>query len=121
MVFYSFLDYFVFVAGAHTIVTTDQAVRGGKVIQLKKTVDEAVSKCPDIVKRVFVAKRTGAEVPMGEKDFCLEKVCFIDNTYMYTSLGMCLEKVSFVENNLHNSRFVFSVNIQLIYIIYIYI
>ncbi|KAK2141361.1 hypothetical protein LSH36_1111g01020 [Paralvinella palmiformis] len=60
-------------AGAHTIVTTDQAVRGGKVIQLKKTVDEAVSKCPDIVKRVFVAKRTGAEVPMGEKDFCLEK------------------------------------------------
>ena len=49
-------------------------MRGGKVIPLKQTVDEAVSKCQDTVKRVFVAKRTGANVKMGQKDLYLEKV-----------------------------------------------
>uniref|UniRef100_H2YFH8 acetate--CoA ligase n=1 Tax=Ciona savignyi TaxID=51511 RepID=H2YFH8_CIOSA len=43
-----------------TVITTDQGVRGGKVIELKQTVDNAVEKCPS-VKRVpcikFVVKQ----------------------------------------------------------------
>src|SRR6185437_2650206 len=45
---------------ASTIVlTSDEGVRGGKPIPLKKNVDEALTKCPD-VKNVIVVKRTGA-------------------------------------------------------------
>ena len=60
-------------AGAETIITSDQAVRGGKVIELKRIVDEAVQECPG-VKRVFVATRTGADVPRSGLDIPLEKV-----------------------------------------------
>ena len=60
-------------AKAETVVTTDQGVRGGRIIELKKVVDDAVSKCPT-VKRVFVSKRTGANVPMGKMDIPLEEV-----------------------------------------------
>ena len=60
-------------AGAEVVITADQGVRGGKTIDLKRTVDEAVSKCSG-VKHVFVMSRTGADVPMGKKDIPLEKV-----------------------------------------------
>lgn len=60
-------------ANAETIITADQAVRGGKVSDLKTMVDKAVARSP-CVKRVFVASRTGADVPMGEIDLPLEKV-----------------------------------------------
>ena len=60
-------------AGAETIITSDQAVRGGKLIELKSTVDSAVSQCPD-VKRVFVAQRTGSKVSKTDKDIPLEEV-----------------------------------------------
>ncbi|XP_078593805.1 acetyl-coenzyme A synthetase 2-like, mitochondrial isoform X2 [Branchiostoma floridae x Branchiostoma japonicum] len=60
-------------ANCETVITTDQAVRGGKVIELKKTVDDAVANCP-MVKRVLVAQRTGKEVPMKHNlDFSLEE------------------------------------------------
>ncbi len=56
------------------MVTTDEGVRGGKRIPLKKTVDEAVSQCPN-VSTVFVAQRTGADVPMHpERDIFLDRV-----------------------------------------------
>jgi acetyl-CoA synthetase len=45
------------------VVTTDQGVRGGKIIPLKRIVDEALRSCPQ-VQNVFVTKRTGADVPM---------------------------------------------------------
>jgi acetyl-CoA synthetase len=48
---------FVFVA--------DEGKRGGRVLKLKETVDQAVSTCPD-VQTVFVWKRTGAQVAMAE-------------------------------------------------------
>ncbi|HEY5338204.1 MAG TPA: acetate--CoA ligase [Rhizomicrobium sp.] len=49
---------------ASTIVlTADEGLRGGKPIGLKKNVDEALAKCPD-VKNVVVVKRTGAAVAM---------------------------------------------------------
>ncbi|CAB3991687.1 acetyl-coenzyme A synthetase 2-like, mitochondrial [Paramuricea clavata] len=59
-------------AGAEVVITADQGVRGGKTIDLKRTVDEAVSKCSG-VRHVFVMSRTGADVPMGKKDISLEK------------------------------------------------
>ncbi|HSC61882.1 MAG TPA: acetate--CoA ligase [Rhizomicrobium sp.] len=49
---------------ASTIVlTSDEGLRGGKPIPLKKNVDEALTKCPD-VKSVVVVKRTGAAIEM---------------------------------------------------------
>ena len=65
-----------FLAQAETVITADQGVRGGKPIELKKMVDDAVAECP-CVKRVFVYQRTGADVPMGPKDIVLDKVCII--------------------------------------------
>lgn len=59
-------------AKAETVITADQVVRGGKVGELKQTVDKAVAASP-CVKRVFVASRTGANVPMGKLDIPLEK------------------------------------------------
>ncbi len=63
----------LFLAEASTVVTTDQAVRGGRLIDLKQTVNSAVEKC-SCVKRVFMSRRTGADVPMTEKDILLEQV-----------------------------------------------
>ena len=45
------------------ILTADEGVRGGKVIPLKATMDTAVRGC-ECVYRVFVARRTGADVNM---------------------------------------------------------
>ena len=59
------------------MITADQAVRGGKVIQLKQVVDAAVAKCPS-VRQVFVGTRTGAQVKMGPKDIALDKVILAD-------------------------------------------
>ena len=56
------------------VFTADQGIRGGKIIPLKQTVDDAVRGC-DCVRRVFVAKRTGAEVNMeAGRDVWLEEV-----------------------------------------------
>ena len=64
-----------FVAGAKVLITADEGVRGGKQIPLKKTVDEAVSQCSTI-ETVFVAQRTGADVPMHYgRDVFLNQVC----------------------------------------------
>ena len=71
---------FFLIANAETVITADQIVRGGKCIDLKTVVDKAVAESP-CVKRVFVASRTGADVPMGKIDIPLEKVsltgCFL--------------------------------------------
>lgn len=60
-------------AQCKVVITTDQAVRGGKVIELKDTVDRAVAMCPS-VEHVFMAQRTGAAVSSTKKDVLLEKV-----------------------------------------------
>jgi acetyl-CoA synthetase len=55
------------------VITADQGVRGGKIVPLKRIVDEAVRSCPQ-VQNVFVTKRTGAEVPMVKgRDIDLEE------------------------------------------------
>ncbi|XP_070578293.1 acetyl-coenzyme A synthetase 2-like, mitochondrial [Ptychodera flava] len=59
-------------AKAEVVITTDQGIRGGKAIDLKQTVDKAVANCPS-VKKVFVTRRTGADVPMGSLDIPVEE------------------------------------------------
>ncbi|KAG8444062.1 hypothetical protein GDO86_009303 [Hymenochirus boettgeri] len=58
-------------ASCKAVITFNQGVRGGRVTELKKTVDEAVKMCPSI-KHVFVAQRTDNKVPMGNLDIPLE-------------------------------------------------
>ncbi len=45
-----------------TIITSDELLRGNKIIPMKKTVDDAVNDL-DFIKSVFVFRRTGGEVP----------------------------------------------------------
>ncbi|XP_064420962.1 acetyl-coenzyme A synthetase 2-like, mitochondrial isoform X3 [Latimeria chalumnae] len=59
-------------AQSETVITANQGVRGGKVIELKKMVDEAVKMCPS-VRQVLVAMRTDAKVPMSDIDVPLEE------------------------------------------------
>uniref|UniRef100_A0A8C3UFS6 Acetyl-coenzyme A synthetase n=1 Tax=Catharus ustulatus TaxID=91951 RepID=A0A8C3UFS6_CATUS len=47
-------------AQSETVITVNQGLRGGKVIELKKTVDQAVKQCPG-VKRVLVHKQVLAQ------------------------------------------------------------
>lgn len=53
-------------ANSETLITTDQGIRGGKIINLKSTADKAVAMCPTI-KRVFMNKRTGNSVSWNDK------------------------------------------------------
>lgn len=63
----------LFLAQSSTVITVNQGVRGGKVVQLKKTVDEAVGSCPS-VRQVFVAMRTENPVAMTVRDVNLDEV-----------------------------------------------
>jgi acetyl-CoA synthetase len=49
-------------AQAVAVITADQGLRGGKIIPLKRTVDEATMAAPS-VRTVFMAHRTNAKVP----------------------------------------------------------
>ena len=50
----------------HTVITADQAIRGGNKIPLKANTDQAVSECPN-VETVIVIKRGGDPVEWNEK------------------------------------------------------
>ena len=59
-------------AGAKVVITADEAVRGGKKIPLKTTVDKALADCHG-VKTVFVQRRTGGQVAMvNNRDLWLD-------------------------------------------------
>ncbi len=64
---------FVTTAKAKIVITADQGVRGGELIELKKTVVTAVEKCPTI-KTILVAKRTGHPVVSSPLDVDLDEV-----------------------------------------------
>ncbi len=53
-------------SAARIVVTADGSFRRGKLINLKKVVDEAVDGC-DTVERVIVVKRAGESVDMSDK------------------------------------------------------
>ncbi|MEY4342239.1 MAG: hypothetical protein RL736_29 [Pseudomonadota bacterium] len=48
------------------VITADEGLRGQKIIPLKKNVDEALKKCPN-VKKCIVLKRTGGNVAWNDK------------------------------------------------------
>ncbi|KAF9186991.1 acetyl-CoA synthetase [Haplosporangium sp. Z 767] len=50
-------------AACRLVLTSDQGKRGGKTVETKKIVDEALKSCPS-VESVIVCQRTGADVPM---------------------------------------------------------
>jgi acetyl-CoA synthetase len=61
------------------VITADEGKRAGKIIPLKKNVDEAVKKCPS-VEKVFVVKHTGGAVTFGEKDLWLSELMKVAST-----------------------------------------
>ncbi|XP_044228114.1 acetyl-coenzyme A synthetase 2-like, mitochondrial [Thunnus albacares] len=60
-------------AQCKAVVTCNQGVRGGRLIDLKSTVDAAVKNCPS-VRHVFVSQRTETPAVMGRLDVPLEEV-----------------------------------------------
>ncbi|XP_039077743.1 acetyl-coenzyme A synthetase 2-like, mitochondrial isoform X2 [Hyaena hyaena] len=59
-------------AKCKVVITFNQGLRGGRVVELKKIVDEAVKQCPTI-QHVLVAHRTDNKVHMGHLDIPLEQ------------------------------------------------
>ena len=53
-------------AGCQVVITSDESVRGGRVIPLKANVDAAVADCPN-VHSVIVIERTGGEINWNDK------------------------------------------------------
>ncbi len=51
-------------AGAKMVITADGGFRGGKAVELKKAVDDALAGAGDTVEKVVVLKRTGDAVSM---------------------------------------------------------
>ncbi|MGH0153702.1 UNVERIFIED_CONTAM: hypothetical protein FKN15_027379 [Acipenser sinensis] len=62
-------------AQSKLVITSNQALRGGRTIELKKTVDQAVKDCPSVT-RVLVAMRTENQVQMTDRDIPLEEYVF---------------------------------------------
>lgn len=60
-------------AQCKVVLTCDEAVRGGRSIRLKATVDAAVRSCPS-VRHVFVSRRMGSATTAGPLDVPLEEV-----------------------------------------------
>jgi acetyl-CoA synthetase len=50
------------------LVTQDEALRGGKPFPQKANADEGLDGGPTSVEKVVVVRRTGGDVPMGERD-----------------------------------------------------
>ena len=86
-------------ARCKAVITSDEAVRGRKIIPLKRMADEAVMACPT-VERVFIAKRTNVKIPFypprdiwldeameGERPYCpIEHMDSEDTLFLlYTS------------------------------------
>ena len=53
-------------ADCSLVITADEGYRGGKIVPLKKNVDIALKKCPD-VKTNLVIKRTGGDIDWNDK------------------------------------------------------
>lgn len=73
-------------AQSETVITVNQGLRGGRVTELKQTVDQAVKWCPK-VKRVLVSMRTEQKVPMSDLDVPLDEVRCSMELLVYSSLS----------------------------------
>ncbi|KAF9170225.1 acetyl-CoA synthetase, partial [Mortierella sp. AD010] len=69
-------------AACSLILTSDQGKRGGKTVETKRIVDDALKSCPS-VKSVIVCQRTGADVPMTPgRDFWWNEEVIKRMTYL---------------------------------------
>jgi acetyl-CoA synthetase len=55
------------------VFTANQGLRGGKAIELKRTVDAAVENCPS-VEHVFVYRRTDVPFVLKPKDVVMDSL-----------------------------------------------
>jgi len=80
---------------AKMIITSDGSYRGGKTINLKGIVDEALEDCPN-VESVLVAKRINSDISLKEgRDFWLKPL--LDDAYKeYTPVVMNAEDPLFI-------------------------
>ena len=53
-------------ADCEIVITSDEGIRGGKVVPLKSNVDEALNQCPN-VKNTIVVKRTGNKINWNDE------------------------------------------------------
>jgi acetyl-CoA synthetase len=62
------------------VITADEGLRGGKIVPLKRNVDEAVRECPGVTS-VIVVRRTKADVPMtaGRDEFYSDLKATVDD------------------------------------------
>ena len=54
------------------LITQDEAMRGGKAGAQKTNADEGLDAGPTTVEKVVVVKRSGADIPMGDRDVYLD-------------------------------------------------
>ena len=54
------------------LITQDEAMRGGKSGAQKTNADEGLDAGPTTVEKVVVVKRSGADIPMGDRDVYLD-------------------------------------------------
>lgn len=59
---------------AKVLITANEATIGDKAIPLKRRVDEALKDRTTSIEHVLVAKRTGRNVPMSNRDISLKEV-----------------------------------------------
>lgn len=68
-------------AKCKAVITANEGLRGRRIIQLKRTVDEAVMACPT-VEHVFIARRTETKVPFYEpRDIWLDEAMQAERPY----------------------------------------
>jgi acetyl-CoA synthetase len=78
------------------VITMDGSYNNGKVVELKRTVDEAIKRCPS-VENVIVVKRIGHDVPMeAGRDHWYHDLCS-----MPVANGKCATEVMDAEDPLY--------------------
>jgi acetyl-CoA synthetase len=78
------------------IITADGGYQNGKVVELKRTVDEAIKKCPS-VENVLVVKRVGHDVPMDP----LRDHWYHDLSKLPVANGKCATEILDAEDPLY--------------------
>ena len=78
------------------VITMDGSYNNGKIVELKRTVDEALKRCPS-VENVIVVKRTGHDVPMeSSRDHWYHDLCALP-----IANGKCVTEVMDAEDPLY--------------------
>lgn len=84
-------------AQCKVVLTCNEAVRGGRVVPLKSTVDAAVRSCPT-VQHVFVSQRTENPTEMGPLDVPLEEVRHLRHTLSLADPVLLMELIDQVSH-----------------------